>query len=468
MSSPLRQPKFSSKGHVFKSLSGNIEAEKSFLGSIFFKNPVIDQEIITPDDFCLDAHKKIYETMLDLWADHTPIDPVTLSDRLEKKGWSGLTGGFQYMEDLSYIVPTAANAPHYARILKEQTAFRRAKILNSQHAQAIEEGNLEEVERIERKMAENHGEESDSSIDATDLCSVPPREHIIQNWIPRGIVIVLHGPPGSGKSVFLENMTSAVAEGARFYGLETSSGKVMYISNEWTDKEEVSRIWYPKTRNVKSAKLALELSGPLLKWVSTEENGQRKSEWIWTEKGIKILRKIENMKPDLIIFDTILGLCSGIEQLNNAMTYELGDLLQKQIASKFNAAVIAVAHTSQASSKESMEQRLHYEAMAGGNGLPGAVRMTIGLTKVRASDFGKEVLDLSRDLVTVGSSKYNVAGFKPIWTDKNPGFFTWGQNGLEFDPDPTSAIILKEREKKQTVSRSLSDAKGGDNAKIYY
>ena len=110
--------------NVLKNLPANIEAEKSFLGSIFIKNAVIDQEIITPDDFCLDAHKKIYETMLDLWADHSSIDPVILSDRLEKKGWSGVTGGFQYMEDLSYIIPTSANAPHYARILKEQTAFR--------------------------------------------------------------------------------------------------------------------------------------------------------------------------------------------------------------------------------------------------------------------------------------------------------------------------------------------------------
>jgi hypothetical protein len=134
------------------------------------------------------------------------------------------------------------------------------------------------------------------------------------------------------------------------------------------------------------------------------------------------------------------------------MTYELGDLLQKQIASKFNAALIAVAHTSQASSKESLEQRLHYEAMAGGNGLPGAVRMSIGLTKVRPSDFGKEVFDLSRDLVAVGSSKYNVAGFKAVWTEKKPGFFSWGQSGLELDPDPITAIV---RKKNKTQTQNL-------------
>jgi RecA-family ATPase len=448
---------------VLKNLPANIEAEKSFLGSVFLHNGVLDREILTPEDFRLESNRRIYMAMLELWEGRIPIDPVILSGHLEKKNWSRHTGGFDYLDELSIVVPTAANASHYARILKEQTALRRAKILNAQHAQAIEEGNLEEVERIEQKMAENHGEESDSSIDATDLCSVPPREHIVEDWITRGIAIALHGPPGTGKSVFLTNMTVSVAEGVPFYGMRTFPGRVLYVSNEWTDKDEVSRIWYPKTRNIKPGRLTLEPSGPLLEWVSTEKDGQRKGEWIWTKKGREILGKIEKMRPDLIILDTILGLCSGVEQLNNPMTYELGRILQEQVASSFNVALIAVAHTSQASSKESLEQRLHYESMAGGNGLPGYLRMTIGLTKIRESDFGKDVEALSRSLVAVGSSKYNIAGFKPIWTEKNPGFFAWGQSELELDPDPRSAIIRKEREKKEKVGRSFSDAKEGDD-----
>lgn len=452
---------------VLKSLPANIDAEKSFLGSVFLDNGVLDREILTPEDFRLESNRRIYMAMLELWEGRIPIDPVILSDLLEKKDWSRHTGGVDYLEELSIIVPTGANASHYARILKEKTALRKAKILNAQHAQAIHEEDLEEVERIERKMAKNHEEESNSSVDATDLCSVPPREHIVKDWIPRGIAIALHGPPGTGKSVFLTNMTVAIAGGIPFYGIETFPGRVMYASNEWTDKEEISRIWYPKTRNLKTGQLALEPSGPVLEWVSVEKNGQRKGEWVFTTKGREILRKIDKMRPDLIIFDTILGLCSGIEQLNNAMTYSLGEILQKEIASKFNAALIAVAHTSQTSSKESLGQRLHYEAMAGGNGLPGNLRMTIGLTKVRESDFGKNVA-LLRSLVAVGSSKYNVEGFKPCWTDNQPGFFSWGPNGLEFDPDFDSVIVRKEKNEKEEPIKSgtasaVPEEKGGDD-----
>lgn len=453
MSAPARRPR---PVEVLRDLPAHIEAEKFFLCSVLLNNQVLDREILTPDDFYLDSHKKIYETMLDLWEERVPIDPVTLSDRLEKKRWDGLTGGFQYLEDLSYIVPTAANASHYARILKEHTTLRKAKFLATQYVQAIEDGDLEAVERIERKMAEREDtEQSDTSIDAAALSPVHPREHIVKDWIPRGIAIALHGPPGTGKSVFLTNMTISVASGKPFYGLETLPGRVMYVSNEWADNDEISRIWYEKTRGLPQGRLALEPSRPLLEWVSTEKDGHRKSEWVFTAQGRKILRKIEKMRPDLIIFDTVLGLCSGVEQLNNAMTYALGDLLQKQIATKFNATLILVAHTNQASGKETLQRRLHYEAMAGGNGLPGAVRMTIGLTKVQGNDFKGNTEALERvqhGLVAVGSSKFNIQGFKPLWTDSRPGFFSWGHSGLELDSNPFYEAITKKTEKKISVT----------------
>jgi RecA-family ATPase len=236
-------------------------------------------------------------------------------------------------------------------------------------------------------------------------------------------------------------MSVAVASGQPFYGMKTFPGRVMYVSNEWSDEDEVCRIWYEKTRNIATGRIDLVRSGPLLEWGSVDAGGRRKNVWEFTRRGSQILRRLEHTNPDLIILDTVLGLCSGVEQLNNSMTYALGDLLQKEIGTKFGAALIAVAHTSQSSSKESLEQRLHYAAMAGGNGLPGALRMMIGLTKVQPSDFGTEAAGFSRNIVAVGSSKFNVDGFRPLWTNNEPGYFTWGQTGLEYDPNPYSAII---------------------------
>jgi hypothetical protein len=434
-------------------LSHNLEAEKSFLGSVILDNSVLDREILTPEDFHLQFYRQVYETMLEMWNERIGIDPVTLANRIIKSKIDLGGGRREFLDDLSWIVPTAANAKHYARILREQTFLRRARFLETSLSAAIKEEDPEKILRIQQRIGEMGAStplESNHSIDAVDLSPTIPREHIVKDWIPRGIAIALYGPPGTGKSVFLTSMTVSIASGEPFYSLPTiQSGSVMYVSNEWPDKEEISRIWYEKTRQIPVGRLALEPSSPILEWVQTEKEGQRKEEWVWTAKGHEILRKIEKMKPDLIVLDTVLGLCSGIEQLNNATTYALGDLLQKKIASRFNAALIAVAHTNQASSKESLGQRLHYEAMAGGNGLPGAVRMAIGLTKVRVTDFGKGIENLTRAMVAVGASKFNVSGFRPCWTDENPGFFSWGQQGLEFDPNPRSATLKKGKDEEK-------------------
>ena len=443
MSTPaVRRP-----AEVLRSLPQDLEAEKSYLGSIFLDNSILDREILTPEDFHLPFHRQIYITMLEMWENRIGIDPVTLSDRMEKDGIDLGGGRREYIDDLSLIVPTAANANHYAEILREKTFFRRAKFIAASLFKAIEERDPEKIAVVQQKIGEMGipmAQESSRSIDVAHLAPPIPREHIVKDLIPRGIAIALYGPPGTGKSVFLTEMAVSVASGESFFGLPTiQGGSVMYVSNEWPDQEEVSRIWYDRTRRIPSGRMVLEPSSPILEWVQVEKGGQRKGEWVWSGKGREILRKMEKMRPDLIVLDTILGLCAGIEQLNNAMTYALGDLLQKQIASRFNAALVAVAHTNQASSKESLGQRIHYEAMAGGNGLPGAVRMAIGLTKVRASDFGKDVENLTRSLVAVGASKFNLSGFCPCWTDENPGFFSWGQTGLEFDPNPMSAFIKK-------------------------
>ena len=411
MSAPARA---SRPVEALRNLPIDIDNEKNLISCLLQKPDLLRDESLSFSvyDFHFQPHCRIAQAIIDLDADWIVPDPGMIANLLTDRS------DRDYLLDLAdNMWASPSNARFYAEKLSEVREKRQAILDAEKLSRAAKSGDLEAISRVRGEIAKREEPgESNSSIDAAALSPVPPREHIVKDWIPRGIAIALHGPPGTGKSVFLTNMTVAIAGGQAFYGMETLPGRVMYVSNEWADNDEISRIWYEKTREIPAGRLALEPSRPLLEWVSKEKDGHRKSEWVFTAQGRKILRKIEKMRPDLIVFDTVLGLCSGVEQLNNAMTYELGDLLQKQVASKFNAALIAVAHTNQASTKESLESRLHYEAMAGGNGLPGALLMSIGLTKVQASDFGKDVEDLSRDLVAVGSSKYNVKGFRPCWT----------------------------------------------------
>ncbi len=106
----------------------NIEAEQSVLGAILIDKDAITtvSEIIFPEDFYSDLHKIIYDAMLELYEERKPIDILTLTDVLKKKGALKKLQS-SYITQLVNSVPTAANVEEYAHIIKENS-IRRALI----------------------------------------------------------------------------------------------------------------------------------------------------------------------------------------------------------------------------------------------------------------------------------------------------------------------------------------------------
>lgn len=107
----------------------NLEAEQSVLGSMLLdKNAVIDvAEFLTAEHFYDSRHASIFEAIMDLFEEGSPIDLVTVSDRLNAKKILKKVGGRTYLTDLVAMVPTSAHAEEYATIVKD-TALRRALI----------------------------------------------------------------------------------------------------------------------------------------------------------------------------------------------------------------------------------------------------------------------------------------------------------------------------------------------------
>ncbi|MBI3784536.1 MAG: replicative DNA helicase, partial [Deltaproteobacteria bacterium] len=98
----------------------SIEAEESVLGGVLIDNNAMDRalEFITADDFYREAHRKIMRAMIDLNQRGEPIDLVTLAESLRARGELADVGGATFLADLSEKVPTAANVPYYARIVR--------------------------------------------------------------------------------------------------------------------------------------------------------------------------------------------------------------------------------------------------------------------------------------------------------------------------------------------------------------
>ena len=107
-------------------LPHNLEAERSVLGAILIHNDAFNvaAEVIDSGDFFRDAHRRVFDKMVDLNERNQVIDLVTLKDELGRSGDLDEVGGAAYIAALADGVPRSTNVEHYARIVKEKATLR--------------------------------------------------------------------------------------------------------------------------------------------------------------------------------------------------------------------------------------------------------------------------------------------------------------------------------------------------------
>jgi replicative DNA helicase len=105
----------------------DIAAEQSVLGAMLLSKDAIADvvEVVREGDFYRPAHQVLYGTILDLYGRGEPADAVTVAADLTRTGEIARIGGAPYLHTLVSMVPTAANANYYGRIVREQAILRR-------------------------------------------------------------------------------------------------------------------------------------------------------------------------------------------------------------------------------------------------------------------------------------------------------------------------------------------------------
>ncbi len=111
---------------LYKVPPQNLEAEQSILGSILLENSAINSvlEVMSKGDFYSEAHRKIFNVMVELSEKNEPVDIITLSNALRDKNMLDSIGGTAYLASLVDNVPSAANVANYAKIAKEKAILR--------------------------------------------------------------------------------------------------------------------------------------------------------------------------------------------------------------------------------------------------------------------------------------------------------------------------------------------------------
>src|SRR6202795_3903930 len=176
----------------------HMEAERSILGAILLDNNALNPaiEILKPEDFFHDHHRRIYQQMIALGETQQAIDLVTLTDQLHRSGELESSGGHAYIAQLMDGVPHVSNVEHYARIVKEKSLLR---------------GLIHATNAIQQQALEAE-DDADAILDRPE----PSIFHMAEDPVPSGL--------GGVRDVVRENferISQIFNEGKRITGLST-------------------------------------------------------------------------------------------------------------------------------------------------------------------------------------------------------------------------------------------------------
>jgi replicative DNA helicase len=216
----------------------SIEAEQSVIGSIIMDSEAttVASEILRARDFYRKDHEMIYEAIMDLYTSGTPVDLITIQNRLEEKGVLEQVGGISYLAELAASVPTSAHIKQYAKIVETKATLRRLiKASNEISAKSFqgEEDLLDIISFAEKQIfdiAENTQTEDFSPISEIVLTTIEKIEeaHMTKGGItgvPTGFIdldyrtagmqpsdlILVAARPSMGKTAFSLNIIQTAA-----------------------------------------------------------------------------------------------------------------------------------------------------------------------------------------------------------------------------------------------------------------
>lgn len=222
-------------------LPASLDAERAALGAILLDNAAYPcaAEIVTPDDFSHDGHRRLFAAMTRLAGAGSPIDPLLLTEELVRAGELEIVGGVPYLSLLTENLPRSVNVAHYARVVRDKAILRRQILmLNSLLAQAMDPAaNPQEIQEVisaslqfavvaERTMPFRTGVEIEAQM--------PEQiEWIARPWATPGSITEVCGKiKAAGKTTWLLALCCAVVDGADFMGEPTTKAAVLYLTEQ--------------------------------------------------------------------------------------------------------------------------------------------------------------------------------------------------------------------------------------------
>ena len=102
------------------------ELEQAVLGALMLERNAVNDaiDILQPESFYVDAHRRIFEVIQTLFRDDKPIDILTVTEELRTRKELDVVGGPFYISQLTNKVASSANVEYHARIISQKHILR--------------------------------------------------------------------------------------------------------------------------------------------------------------------------------------------------------------------------------------------------------------------------------------------------------------------------------------------------------
>jgi replicative DNA helicase len=144
------------KNNQDKILPQSEQAEKSVLGGLLLDEDAIVKvvDILSSNDFYKPKHKKIYQACLKLFENDSPIDTITLTDKLKDLKNLEDVGGASYIAELANFVGSSAHIRRHAKIVADKATLRRLISASSTISELAFDSSMEAEEIIDKAEGE--------------------------------------------------------------------------------------------------------------------------------------------------------------------------------------------------------------------------------------------------------------------------------------------------------------------------
>ena len=230
------------------------QLEEAVLGAIMLNKDAMSivRDILKPKDFYNPAHVDIYKAMQALDERGNPIDLLTVTEELRKKGRLKEVGGGYYIVDLTNRVGSSANIEYHSRIIYQKSLSRegiKEMILRLNDLY----DDRKDVFDVRNKIADKlrvqlpHGffETTDINKVIEEGNNLPEQKRLLGSLMHEGEVCFMFGPPATGKSIFGYQAANAISKGMDFIPNvlvnDCDPMKVLYIDFELTARNLSNR-----------------------------------------------------------------------------------------------------------------------------------------------------------------------------------------------------------------------------------